>query len=72
MEISAYQKLLECEEARMGLSPSPDSERPRKRKRIDIDESYTGKLNMLKIEKAILHNLLFIFQLKRQFVFPIL
>ena len=53
MEISAYQKLLECEEARMGLSPSPDSERPRKRKRIDIDESYTGKLNILKIEKAI-------------------
>jgi len=46
MEISAYQKLLECEEARMGLSPSPDSERPRKRKRIDIDESYTGiKMN---------------------------
>ena len=43
MEISAYQKLLESEEARMGLSPSPDSERPRKRKRIDIDESYTGK-----------------------------
>jgi len=46
MEIAAYQKLLEGEEARMGMSPSPDAGRPRKRKRIDVEESYTGlKMN---------------------------
>merc|ERR1719186_1306103 len=48
MEIAAYRKLLEGEEARMGLSPSSESVhseggRGAKRKRLmEIDESYTG------------------------------
>jgi len=50
MEIAAYRKLLEGEETRLGLSPSPGPSdttrqegRGQKRKRLmEIDESYTG------------------------------
>ena len=50
MEIAAYRKLLEGEETRLGLSPSPGPEdvsrmegRGQKRKRLmEIDESFTG------------------------------
>ena len=43
MEIAAYNKLLEGEETRLGLSPgSPETSPPRKRKRT----LFEGKINM--------------------------
>ena len=45
MEIAAYQKLLEGEEARLGMSPSPGQKeegRSRKRKRVEYEDSYIG------------------------------
>jgi len=49
MEIAAYQKLLEGEEARLGMSPSPGEKeegRSRKRKRVEYEDSYIGtKMN---------------------------
>ena len=43
MEIAAYQKLLDGEETRLGLSPERQAGRGVKRRRIDVDESYVGK-----------------------------
>jgi len=44
MEIAAYQKLLDGEETRLGLSPdSREPGRGIKRKRLDIEESYVGE-----------------------------
>jgi len=42
MEIAAYQKLLDGEETRLGLSPERPVGRGVKRRRIDVDESYIG------------------------------
>ena len=50
MEISAYQKLLDGEETRLGLSPERRGPgRGTKRKRLDVEESYIGK-NKIKKE----------------------
>ena len=45
MEIAAYQKLLDGEETRLGLSPERPVGRGVKRRRIDVDESYIGNTN---------------------------
>ena len=44
MEIAAYQKLLDGEEMRLGLSPEkPQPGRGTKRRRMDVQESYVSK-----------------------------